>query len=237
MSLENPYIPQLSLDCVIFGFHASQLKVLVLRFKNSDFFALPGGFIRQDEDLNEAAQRVLMERTGLTEVYLEQFYTFGQRERGEVKMQREWAEANKRDVPEWLEKRFISVGFYALVDFSKVVLTTDEISDSCDWIDINELPSLMMDHSLMVKKALETLRLQLDQKWLVFNLLPEIFTIAELQKAYETILGKTLLRTNFQRKMLSLEILERIEKKYTGKAHKAPYLYRFQKTEDEDKFY
>lgn len=237
MNLEDQYIPQISLDCVIFGFHASQLKVLVLRFKNSDFFALPGGFIRQDEDLNEAAQRVLMERTGLTDVYLEQFYTFGQRERGEVRMQREWAEVNKRDVPQWLEKRFISVGFYALVDFSKVNLTMDAISDSCDWIDINELPVLMMDHTLMVAKALETLRLELNQKWLVFNLLPEIFTIAELQKVYETILGKTLLRTNFQRKILSLDILKRIEKKYTGKAHKAPYLYRFNKPENEDKFY
>ncbi len=237
MKTENPYIPQLSLDCVIFGFHASQLKVLVLRFKNSDFFALPGGFIRQDEDLNEAAQRVLEERTGLTEVYLEQFYTFGQRERGEVRVQRKWAEVNNREVPEWLEKRFISVGFYALVDFTKLQLTADNFSDSCDWVDINALPSLMMDHHLMVSKALENLRLQLDQKWIVFNLLPEVFTIAELQKVYETILGKTLLRTNFQRKILSLEILERIEKKYTGKAHKAPYLYRFQKSVSEDKFF
>lgn len=223
-------IPQVSIDCVVFGFHAHQLKVLLLRVRSMEYYALPGGFVGQEEDLDEAAQRVLQERTGLTELYLEQFYTFGQRNRGEIEMQQKLAEVNQLKSEEWLQKRFISVGYYALVDFSLVKATPDELSDSCDWYDINQLPLLMMDHHQMIQKALDTLRIMLEYKPIAFNLLPENFTIAELQRVYETILGKELIRTNFQRKILSLEILERIEKKYTGGAHKAPYVYRFKST-------
>lgn len=223
-------IPQVSIDCVVFGFHAHQLKVLLLRVRSMEYYALPGGFVGQEEDLDEAAQRVLQERTGLTELYLEQFYTFGQRNRGEIEMQQKLAEVNQLNSVEWLQKRFISVGYYALVDFSLVKATPDELSDSCDWYDINQLPLLMMDHHQMIQKALEALRIAIEYKPIAFNLLPESFTIAELQRVYETILGKELIRTNFQRKILSLEILERIEKKYTGGAHKAPYVYRFKST-------
>ncbi|WP_369679127.1 NUDIX domain-containing protein [Siphonobacter sp. BAB-5385] len=205
-------IPQVSIDCVVFGFHAHQLKVLLLRVRSMEYYALPGGFVGQEEALDEAAQRVLQERTGLTELYLEQFYTFGQRNRGEIEMQQKLAEVNQLSSAEWLQKRFISVGYYALVDFSLVKATPDALSDSCDWYDINQLPMLMMDHHQMIQKALDTLRIMLEYKPIAFNLLPESFTIAELQRVYETILGKELIRTNFQRKILSLEILERIEK-------------------------
>ncbi|MDB5150942.1 MAG: hypothetical protein JWQ57_4962, partial [Mucilaginibacter sp.] len=127
----------------------------------------------------------------------------------------------------WLLKRFVSIGYYALVDFTKAVPAPDEISDSCDWYSLDELPVLMQDHRQIIDKALQTLQNNLDQKLIGFNLLTDEFTMGDLQSLYETILDKKLLRAAFQRKMLGLGILERVAKKWTGGAHKAPYLYRF----------
>jgi hypothetical protein len=127
----------------------------------------------------------------------------------------------------WLLRRFISVGYYALVDYTKAVPIPDLLSDYCDWYDLSNLPSLMLDHKMIIKKALTTLRENLDRKLIGFNLMPETFTMGELQSLYETILDQKLRRTSFQRKVLNLGILERGAKKWTGGAHKAPYLYRF----------
>lgn len=127
----------------------------------------------------------------------------------------------------FLLNRFISIGYYALIDFSKAIPSPDELSDSCDWYDLDKIPTLMFDHNEIFSKALETLRTMLDDKLIGFNLLPETFTMNELQNLYETILGEKLVRSNFQRKMLGLGILERIEKKMTGAANKAPYVYKF----------
>jgi hypothetical protein len=131
------------------------------------------------------------------------------------------------DNDHWLLKRFVSIGYYALVDFTKAIPTPDSISDSCDWFSLDSLPTLMQDHRQIVDKALQVLQANLDHKLIGFNLLPENFTMGDLQCLYETILNKKLIRAAFQRKMLSLGILERVAKKWTGGAHKAPYLYRF----------
>lgn len=222
-------IEQVSIDCVIFGFHQNQLKILLLKFKGIDEWALPGGFVFQGECLDEAASRILEDRTGITNIYLEQFHVFGNKNRQFRAVHEQMLAANGIMVEEnhWLFQRFISIGFYALVDFSKVIPTPDDLSEISDWYDIADIPKLTFDHSEIFQKALDTLRANLDAKLVGFNLLPETFTMGELQSLYETILGKKLIRTNFQRKMLSLEILERIEKKYSGGSHKAPYLYRF----------
>lgn len=221
----------LALDAVIFGFHDRQLKVLLLEYKNTGLFALPGGFIREKENLNDAATRVVTRRTGLHDIFLEQFYVFGDYSRYDPQPLKAIMRAKGR-IPSpnhWLLKRFITVGYYALVDFTQAIPTPDAMSDTCTWYDLNALPELMQDHALIIKKALETLQLTLDQKLTGFNLLPENFTMGELQAVYETILNKKLIRAAFQRKMLSLGILEKVAKKFTGKAHKAPYLYRFKK--------
>jgi ADP-ribose pyrophosphatase YjhB (NUDIX family) len=132
----------------------------------------------------------------------------------------------------WLLRRFVSVGYYALIDFNKAAPTPDTLADTCIWYTLENLPGLMLDHNAIVQKALQTLRADLDRKlggndsWAA-PLLPKAFTMAELQKLYETILGQQLRRSGFQRKMLSLDILERLEKQYNGGAHKAPYLYQF----------
>ena len=223
------YIHNLAIDAVIFGFHERQLKVLLLEYKSTGLFALPGGFIKERENLNDAATRVVTERTSLQNIFLDQFYVFGDLSRYDPRSMKSIMVAKGR-VPHdnhWLLQRFITVGYYALVDFTKTIPSPDAISDTCTWYDLQNLPALMQDHSLIIRKALDTLRFTLDQKLTGFNLLPENFTMGDLQAVYETILGKKLIRAAFQRKMLSLGILEMVAKKFTGKAHKAPYLYRF----------
>ncbi|QJW90523.1 NUDIX hydrolase [Spirosoma taeanense] len=228
------FLPGLAIDCVIFGFHQNQLKILLLEYRNTGLFALPGGFVREDEDVNDAARRALVERTGLQDIYLEQFYLFGDQSRHNPAPLRAIMTAKGIEPADshWLLRRFVTVGYYALVDFTKAVPKADALADSCDWYDLTHLPVLMLDHKTIVQKALETLRVNLDQRQmglrhLATPLLPETFTMGELQNLYETILGQKLRRTSFQRKMLSLGILERLDKKYSGGAHKAPYLYRF----------
>jgi ADP-ribose pyrophosphatase YjhB (NUDIX family) len=224
------WLPGISVDCVIFGFHENQLKVLLLKFHNTQVWSLAGGFVGVEENVEQAAARVLYERTGLTDIYLEQFYTFGDLERN-VRAQEEHRGVNAAmgspdDDLSWLAKRYVTIGYYALVDYSKVVVNPGDISDAADWVDVSALPHLFLDHNKIVNKALEAMRQSLDEKLIAFELLGETFTMSEIQSVYETILGKTIVRTNFQRKMLSLDILDRIEKKFTGGAHKAPYLYR-----------
>ena len=233
------FLPSVSIDCVIFGFHDAQLKVLLINFKNTDIWALPGGYVRLEEDMDEAARRVLRERTSVENIFLEQFYAFGQRERVCRDLQQQIFNALGIPLSEdiWISKRFITVGYYALVDFSKVTPNPDAHLKECTWFTLDELPPLAFDHSDILQKALATLQSRLDYKLVVFNLLPDTFTMAELQSLYETILGKKLLRANFQRKILGLEILERVEKRFSGRAHKAPYLYRFDLSSEPDRYH
>ncbi len=219
------YIPQLSIDCVIFGFHEGELKVLLLQWKDSKKWCLPGGFVLKQEHIDDAAVRILQNRTGLNNIYLQQFYTFGDPERA-----RKTHGARKPgDVTgkSWLTERFITVGYWALVEFSKVDPTPDDFSLDCKWWDINKVPSLILDHNAILDKALSSLRIHIYDYPVGKDLLPQKFTMPELQTLYETILGKDLDRRNFQKKMLSMGILERLKERKQGGAHKAPYLYRF----------
>jgi 8-oxo-dGTP diphosphatase len=214
------YIPNLSVDCVVFGFHDTTLKVLVTRLKEVDLWALPGGYVLKTENLKEAANRILFSRTGAENIYLQEFKVFSDLNRSDGIFD------NFPDTL-WNKQRFLSVGFYALVDFHHVNLVMDDFSDACEWKSIDELPDFMMDHRSIFDKALETLRRQLNHKPIGYSLLPEKFTMPELQKLYEIILGKKLNRGNFYRKMLRYDILEKLEESRKGGAHKAPDLYKF----------
>lgn len=229
------YLSHIAYDSVIFGFSGNKLKILIMKYHNTGFFALPGGFVRMDEDLNTAVRRGLKERTGLDNIYLEQFYTFGNVARYQPDVMKTILAANGHDVPEnhWMLDRFISIAYYALINYDKVVPTPDALSDSCDWYALDKLPPLMQDHQEIVEKALQTLRDNLERKLVGVNLLPPLFTMNELQKVYEAILGEKLRRTTFQRKMLSLNFLQRHDKQYSGKAHKAPFLYSFKQGTEE----
>ncbi|GAB3785581.1 NUDIX domain-containing protein [Spirosoma horti] len=236
---EQDYIQQLSIDCIIFGYQEKQLNVLIPKLKfRGDFWALPGGFISQKESIDQAARRILEERTGLKDIYLEQFRVFGNTERTNIRFLQELVELNQDTLGsgpfnltelEWITRRFVSIGYYALVDINKVVPQISDIDQSVGWYDCKRLPTLIMDHNEMIACALDTLRLNLDQKLIGFNLLPETFTMKEVQELYEAIFDKPLARNNFQKKILDLNVLERLDKKFTGAANKAPYLYRFRK--------
>lgn len=214
------YIPHLSIDCVVFGFQDATLKVLVTKMKENNLWALPGGYVLKTENIKEAANRILQKRTGAEDIYLQQFRVFSDLNRSESFFE-------EFDNTIWNKQRFLSIGFYALVDYSQVNLIVDDISDACEWKSIEELPQLMMDHRTIFDKALITLRKQLNYKPIGFNLLPEKFTMPELQKLYEIILGKKLNRGNFFRKMLRYDILIKLDESRKGGAHKAPDLYKF----------
>lgn len=240
---EQGYIQQLSIDCVIFGYRDKQLYVLVpkLHFKG-DFWALPSGFVYQDEDIDEAARRILEDRTGIKDIYLEQFQVMGKAGRNNKAFMDRLIELNPilmdrirgegqpggREY-DWFTRRFVSIGYYALVDMSRVVPQKTALDEVIQWCEVKQLPELIIDHNEIIEKALEFLRLNLDQKLNAFNLLPETFTMKEVQELYEAIFDKSFARNNFQKKILSMNALERLEKKFTGAANKAPYLYRFLK--------
>lgn len=225
------YLPNLAYDSVIFGFNGKQLKILILEYHNTELFALPGGFVKVYENLNDAVARGLKERTGLDAIYLEQFYTFGDTVRHRPEIMKRILEASGNIVSDdhWLLDRFVSVAYYALINYEEVMPKPDALSDSISWYPIDELPPLMLDHEFIVQKAVQTLRENLERKLIGINLLPAKFTMKELQQMYEAILGEKLRRTTFQRKILGLDILERHEKLFLGTANKAPYLYSFKK--------
>jgi ADP-ribose pyrophosphatase YjhB (NUDIX family) len=227
---EKAFLPGLAIDSVIFGFHENKMMVLLLQYKNTNSFALPGGFVFKEEDVNEAAQRILQDRTNLKDIYLEQFYLFGDSRRQdnsmEIIMKARGMNLTKNH---FLLRRFVSIGYYALIDYTKAIPTKDEMSDDFGWYDINKVPSLIQDHKKIIQKALETLRENFDKKLIGFKLLGDQFTMGELQKLYETILGVKYRRTSFQRKMINLNILKQVAVKKTGAANKAPYLYTFKK--------
>ena len=213
---------------MVFGFHDSQLKVLLLRMKRTKEWALPGGFVLQDESMEIAASRVLKERTGLENIFLKQFKVFSDPERSKTNPGVQYLlDSGAISGSSWFNQRFISIGFYALVDFSKAEPSPDLFSDLCMWKPLEEIGQLMLDHNQILNKALETLRRQLNHQPIGYNLLPDRFTMPELQKLYETILGKELDRRNFQRKILSYNILNKQEERKTGGAHKSPFLYEF----------
>lgn len=227
---EKAFLPGLAIDSVIFGFHDNKMMVLLLQYKNTNSFALPGGFIFKQEDVNEAAKRILQDRTSLANIYLEQFYLFGDSNRKDNSMETIMkARGMKPSKNHFLLSRFVSVGYYALVDYTKAIPTKDEMSDDCAWYDINKIPTMIQDHKKIIQKALETLREDFNKKLIGFKLLGDKFTMGELQKLYETILGVKYRRTSFQRMILNLNIVKQVDIKKTGAAHKAPYLYTFKK--------
>lgn len=214
------YIPTLSIDCVVFSFHENVLQVLTLKMKDQDFWGLPGGYVKKEENVDDAAIRILKDRTGTENIYLQQFYTFGNLKRSESAFE-------DYDDSLWNKQRFVSIGYYALAEYSNVNLVVDEYSSACNWQSIESLPLFMMDHRVIFDKALLTLREQLNNHPIGYNLLPEKFTMPELQKLYEIILGKKLNRGNFYRKILRYDILTKLDESRKGGAHKAPDLYSF----------
>jgi 8-oxo-dGTP diphosphatase len=217
-------IHYLSIDYVVFGFHENQLKVLLLRWKETNAWSLPGGFIKKKEAVDEAAHRCLQERTGLKKIYLQHFDNFGDVPRYDEKKTWERIDLRISDI-EWSE-RTISLGYLALVDYSKVKPKPDFLTAECQWFNITDIPSLLFDHNRIVDVALHALRMRLPYLP-VKHLLPPMFTMPEFQKLYETILGRSLDTRNFHRKITSSGILQKLKKRKEGTPYRSPYLYKF----------
>lgn len=231
------YLPHLSIDPVIFGYHDQQLKILLLKWKGHDGWGLPGGFIQRREPLSQAAHRILQERTGLSDLFLQQFHIFGDSPyRLQERSPREFTEKYGLTIKEdnWLFERTLSIGYFALVDYSKVSVTTDFFTEDYQWRDVRLIPPLLFDHNEAVEKALTTLRLQLYHQPIGYNLLPEKFTLPEIHSLYETILGKKLDGRNFSKKLVALGLIKKLDEQRAIGPHRSPYLYQFEKEIYED---
>lgn len=229
------FVDHISVDCVIFGFHNRSLKVLLLKYHDLSIWSLPGGFVFGKEDLRDAAKRILFERTHLHDIFLNQFHTFGRYDRTKNNVHQILLKNNGIKVPKnhWIFQRFITVGYCSLIDYSLVDTFPDSFNESCEWFDVDKLPEMAIDHERIIKVGLSYMQTNLDTQLVAYNLLPEKFTMKDLKNLYETVLGDKFRRNNFQRKMLSLNTLERLDKLYDGSSNKAPYLYKFKDNYEE----
>lgn len=230
------YQPNLSVDCVILGFDDGKLKILLNKLNFADRWMLPGGFIFKDENIDDAAQRILTFRTGLESVYLTQFYTFGDVSRTNIEENRKLVAGFSKIADndyEWMLQRFVTVGYYAFVSFDKVHLSSLH-DEKIEWANVNELPRLYSDHNEIVNKAIHSIRMKLGYVPIGAELLPEKFTMSELRAIYETIIGKKLDRRNFQRKMLLSEIVLPIDEVSKKKGVKSAALFIINKQKQEE---
>ncbi|TSD66468.1 NUDIX domain-containing protein [Inquilinus sp. KBS0705] len=227
------YVPHVSIDCAIFGYHQQQLKLLLIKHAVIDGWCLPGGYIKRTEKLVEAAARNVRERTGVDNLFLQQFKTFGDpgRARFEEFDNERWFKITGVRIAKdnWLIDQTISVGFYAITDFSETELKLDKMVTACDWFDMDSLPKLEFDHDEMVKEALHTMRVQLYHYPIGYNMLPEKFTLTEIHALYETLLGKKLDISNFPKKLMALGLLKKLDEKRNIGPHRSPHLYSFDK--------
>jgi len=226
-------LPSVSVDCIIFGFHEGTLRILLNKFHKHNQWMLPGGFVFTDESVDDSAYRILRERTGLDKIYLKQFHLFGDKDRTDIKDNERILIMNNISIdqdnkPHWLLQRFISVGYYAFVEYSKVniIKKTDE---EIKWFDLENMPVLYSDHNNIVDKAISTIRMQLGYLPMGYELLPEKFTMTELRIIYETILGEKLDRRNFQRKMLASGMIIKLNEVFKKRGIKSTTLFSFNK--------
>lgn len=225
--------PGLSVDCIIFGFHEGTLKVLLNKFMSYTKWMLPGGFILKEESVDAAAYRVLKSRTNLDNVYLRQFYLFGDRSRTDydenedVLIRAGFEDASERK-NHWLLQRFATVGYYALVEYSKVKIQTNS-DEEIAWFDLDKIPTLYSDHNKVIDKALSIIKINLSSLPIGYELLPEKFTMADLRIIYETILDKKLDRRNFQRMMLSSGLVYKLDEMAKKFGVKSSTLFSFNK--------
>jgi 8-oxo-dGTP diphosphatase len=205
--------PGLTVDCVIFGLDLDEqnLKVMLIERDLEPFvgtWAIPGGFVRNGETLEEAAARELREETGIADVFLEQLYTFG---------------GPGRDPRGWV----VSVAYYALVSPDKHLIQATTDARQARWFPVTAVPPLAFDHAEILKTALGRVRGKLTYAPVGFELLPQKFTIKQLQKLYEIVLGRKLDNRNFRKKIFGMDVLRELDERQRGVPHRAARLYKF----------
>jgi ADP-ribose pyrophosphatase YjhB (NUDIX family) len=199
-----------AVDCIVFGFDKGALKLLIhkRRFEPArGQWSLFGGFMKERESLDDAANRILFELTGLDQIYMEELQTYGEIDRDPA-------------------GRVISVAYYALIPAHKYAESSSR-GYGATWVSLNEMPPLIMDHDMMVEKGLKRLRRRASSQPIGFELLPREFTMPQLQALYEAIFQSPLDKRNFRKKILSMNVLVKLDQKDMSNSRKGAYLYRF----------
>jgi 8-oxo-dGTP diphosphatase len=207
-------IKNISIDCVIFGFENSTLEVLLIKRAiqpEKGMWALPGGFIKKNELVEDAAQRILEVTTGVKNIYLEQTAIFDEVDR----------------YPLW---RVFTIAHFALISPENYALSPGIDTSEVSWFKLHDLPKLPFDHVQIIKAALKKLQSRVRIKPIGFELLPEKFTLPQLQKLYEEILDKKIDKRNFRKKLLKMNLLKRLPEKDKSNIRRAAYLYKFEKS-------
>lgn len=204
-----------SVDCVIFGFDEGELKMLLIERNEDPFrgwFALPGNFVENNESIESAAERILYELTGLKGIFMEQYHTFGELGRHP-------------------QGRVLTVAYYAMIRLNgqKELKPISNYARQAVWVNVKEMPELAFDHSKIFKKGFDKIRNKISYQPIAFELLPEKFTLTQLQSLYEVILNKKLDKRNFRKKMLAYDILKELDEKQKGVSYRAAKLYKFDK--------
>lgn len=204
-----------SVDCVIFGFDEGELKILLIERNEDpfkDWFALPGNLVDNNESIEDAAERILYELTGLKGIYMEQYHTFG-------------------EVGRHPRGRVLTVAYYAMIRLNgqKELKPVSNYARQAVWVNVKEMPELAFDHSKIFKKGFDKIRNKISYQPIAFELLPEKFTLTQLQSLYEVILNKSLDKRNFRKKMLAYDILKELDEKQKGVSYRAAKLYKFDK--------
>jgi len=208
--MANEIMEDLSIDSVIFGF-SSEIKILLVKHAtgiSAGKWALPGGFIHRNESLNDAAYRILFLTTGVKELFLDQLRAFG-------------------SVDRFPTKRVVTVAYYSLIRDEDYDLIAGFTASDVQWFSLKDIPELPYDHREIIQYAMNQLQSKVKLEPIGFNLLPEQFTLFQLQSLYESILQIKLDKPNFRRKMLKMKLLVDCETKQDGVSHRAAKLYRF----------
>ena len=211
--LTDDIIDALSIDCLIFGFRNSELDVLLIKHAegiSKGRWALPGGWIRYNESIDAAANRLLTSLTGVSNIFLEQFRAFG-------------------EVDRYPGKRVITVAYFALINADNYALSAGFTASDARWFKIHEIPRLPYDHDKILKTGFDYLKHKVRHEPLGFNLLPKKFTLHQIQKLYEAILETALDKPNFRRKLLKMNLLVACDEKQRDVSHRAASYYRFDK--------
>ncbi len=209
-------INALSVDCVIFGFETGELEVLLYKRRVEPFmgqWALPGGMVRYDEDIDEASKRILYDFTGVKKIFMEQLHAFGEVDR----------------CPGGPYGRTVTIVYKALVQPGKFILRPGADAVDTRWFNIKKVPKLIYDHNRLVKEALNGLKRKIKYEPIGFELLPKKFTLFQLQELYEAIWDVKFDKPNFRRKILNMNVLQKLDEKQGGVNHRHAVLYQFDK--------
>lgn len=220
------FLPNLSIDLVIIGYEENVLKCLLL--KMGEKWLLPGGYIKRDESVDESAIRILSIRTKLEYPHLKFLSVFGKDDR---QFKKEWEEFFEKSgltwkEDYWINDRFVSLVYYSLVNIEYTYPSVSNFDEAFAWFSFDDLPEMWMDHQAMVMEARARLKEDINQEQLTYKLLPDEFTMPELHKLHQTILGEKIDRSRFQKKMLSTGVFERLPERQKDTPGRNPYQYR-----------